>query len=208
MPLPKITVKLWKDGRQVARFRDNQGLVRTSPSLQGNAAGWVRAEQIKQLANYGIVLQIEQARAGLGSSGAPMPPLRGGSRAVFVASVNGRRQFTRKTYADWKAAHGLQPVRDLYGPGKSGHMLDDIRVNYLDDRKATIAITNKVSRDKARGNEKRAPWWGWSPASMGKMRQLSGELFGAGVAERLVDLGLIGASALAFAKAKFLRRAA
>src|ERR1017187_1623791 len=144
MPLPKITIKTWKDGRMVARFRDSQGLVRTS----AGPMNWARAEQIKQLADYGIVLQIAQARAGLGSDGQPMPPLKSGSRAVFLASVNGRARFSRKTYADWKAAHGLQPIRDLYGAAKGGHMLDDIRINYLDDRSATIAITNKLNRDK------------------------------------------------------------
>ena len=44
---------------------------------------------------------------------------------MFVAASNGRARFARKTYGDWKAAHGLQPIRDLYGAGKGGHMLDD-----------------------------------------------------------------------------------
>jgi hypothetical protein len=196
MPLPKITIRTWKDGRQVARFRDTQGLVRTS----AGPMNWTRAEQLKQLADYGIALQIAQARGGLGSDGQRMPALKGGSRAIFVASVNGRAQFTRKTYADWKAAHGLQGVRDLYGPGKGGHMLDDIRINYLDDRQASIAITSKTSRDKARGNEKRAPWWGWSPDSVRKLTSAAAEIFQTGVAEYLFTMGLIGANALSEAK--------
>lgn len=205
MPLPQIKITKWKDGRQVARFRDNQGLVRTSTGQMN----WTRAEQIKQLADYGIVLQVAQARAGIGSGGAAMPVLKGGARAVFVVrDHHGKALFTRKTYADRKAAAGLQPVRDLYGFGKGGHMLDDIRINYLDDKRATIAITNKTSRDKARGNEKRAPWWGWNPSSIRKMLALRDEIFGTGVAERLFELGLIGAGALAFVKARVLRRAA
>ena len=161
---------------------------------------WSRAEQIKQLADYGIALQVAQARAGLGSDGQTMPPLKGGGHAVFVASVNGRAQFTRKTYADWKAAHGLQPIRDLYGAGKGGHMLDDIRINYLDDRQASIAITSRVSRDKARANEQRAPWWGWSPDSVRKLTAAAAEIFQTGVAEHLFSMGLIGANALSEAK--------
>jgi hypothetical protein len=137
-----------------------------------------------------------------------MPPLKGGTHSVFVARVGGRATFARKTYADYKAAHGLQPIRDLTGPGIGGHMLDDIRVNYLDDKKATIAITTTKSRQKARANEQKAPWWGWSPDSMKKLSQLSAQLFGATVADRLFELGLIGASALAFAKARAIRRAA
>ncbi len=196
MPLPKITIKTWKDGRQVARFRDNQGLVRTS----AGPVNWVRADQVKQLADYGVVLQIEQARAGIGSDGQPMPPLKGGGHAVFVAAVNGRARFARKTYAEWKSAHGLQPVRDLYGPGKGGHMLDDIRINYLDDRGATIAITSQSSRDKARGNERIAPWWGWTTDSVRKLTSAAAEIFQTGTAEHLFAMGLIGASALSEAK--------
>jgi hypothetical protein len=206
MPLPQFKITKKKDGREVAWFRDTQGRVRTGAGM--TATSWTRAEQIKQLADYGIVLQIAQARAGLGANGSPMPPLKGSTHAVFVASVNGRARFTRKTYADWKAAHGLQPIRDLYGAGKGGHMLEDIRINYLDDKRATVAITSKLGRDKARGNEKRAAWWGWSPDSIRKMREVSAQIFHTGAAERLFELGLIGVSALAFVKAKYLRRVA
>jgi hypothetical protein len=195
--MPQIKITMRKDGRQVARFRDNQGLVRTSTG----PVNWTRADQIKELADYGIALQVAQARAGLGSDGQKMAPLNGGGgRAVFVASVNGKAQFTRKTYGDWKSAHGLQPVRDLYGRGEGGHMVDDIRVNYLDDKQATIAITTKVSRDKARGNERRSPWWGWTPDSVRKMTAAAAEIFQTGVAEHLFAMGLIGANALSQAK--------
>jgi hypothetical protein len=192
MPLPQITVKTWKDGRQVARFRDSQGLVRTRVGI--TAAQWTRAEQVRDLADYAILLQLEQARAGVGSDGSPMPPLKS-RRLKFAGRHNGIAQFARKS------------LRDLYGTGKEGgHMLDFIRVNYLDDTKATIAITSKHQREKARGNERRYPWWGWSPASMRKLRERSAQIFGTGVAERLFELGLIGVSALGFVKSKYLRR--
>lgn len=206
MPLPKITVKKFKDGREVARFRDTQGLVRTRVGITG--AEWSRAETVKQWAEYGIQLQKEQALAGLGSSGSPMPPLKGSGKSVFLARKNGKAHFGRRTYGQLKSSLGLKPIRDLYGPGKDGHMLDAIRMNYLDDRKATFTISSKKQRDKARGNERRAPWWGWSPANARKMREKAAELFGSGPAERLFELGLIGASALAFVKARYLRRAA
>ena len=79
-------------------------------------------------------------------------------------------------------------------------MLDDIRINYLDDRSATIAITNKLSRDKARGNEAKAPWWGWSTDSVRKLTSAAAEIFQTGAAEHLFAMGLIGASALSEAK--------
>jgi hypothetical protein len=190
MPIPKFTVKRWKDGREVVRFRDSQGLVRTSATASKN---WTRVEQIRDLADYGILLQLEQAAKGIGSDGSPMPPLKSGARR-FAGRRGGKVAFITKT------------LRDLYGPGKDGHMLDDLRVNYVDERKATFAITRRSSRIKALANEKRAPWYGWSPASMRKLRERSAQIFGTGVAERLFEMGLIGTSALAFVKSKNLRQ--
>jgi hypothetical protein len=191
----KIRVTTYKDGRQGAWFRDGGGRVRTRVDTN-----WIKASQIRQVAEYGIALQVAQARSGVGSSGQQMPPLKGGDHSVFVARVSGKATFTRKSYSDWKAAHGLQPVRDLYGPGKGGHMLDDIRINYLDDRRAEISITNKSSRDKARANERRAPWWGWTRESAAKMAQLAGQVFQASTAEMLHRAGVIGDDALASAQ--------
>jgi len=204
MTIPQVIIKQFKDGRQVARFRDTQGLVRTSTGR----VDWVKAADIRMLAEYGIQLQKEQVAAGLGSDGTPMPALKGGGgRAIFVARVNGKATFQYQGYAQWKANHGLQPIRDLYGPGKDGHMLDDIRINYLDDRMAHISITRASSRTKAWANEKRAPWWGWSPASIQKMVQKSSEIFPQSVADVLFSMGLIGAQAVA-ASGRFLRRVA
>lgn len=202
MPMPTIKITKHKDGRETAWFRDSGGRVRTSL-----ATNWVRADQLRQVADYGITLQVAQARAGIGSNGQPMKPLQGGGHAVFVASRNGKPVFARKTYADWKAAHGLQPVRDLYGPGKGGHMLDEIRINSLDSRRATIAITSKVGRDKARGNELRAAWWGWSPVSARKLAVFAGEVFQGGLNEQLYAMGLIGQNALSQARRVFRRAA-
>jgi hypothetical protein len=192
MPLPKFKTTLKKDGRTVTWFRDTQGRVRTSATAQNN---WTRVDQIRSLVDYGIILQLEQASKGLGSNGSPMPPLKGGP-AKFAGRRDGVATFSRKT------------IRNLYGPGIDGHMLDDIRVNYVDEKKGTITISRQSSRNKARGNEKRYPWWGWSPASMVKLRQRSAEIFGTGVAERLFEMGLIGVSALAYVKSKYIKRAA
>jgi hypothetical protein len=194
MALPKITVKKFKDGREVARFRDSQGLVRTRVGISQQQ--WTRAEQVRDLADYGILLQLQQCAAGLGSDGEPMPPLKR-PKVQFAGRRDGVVQFNTKS------------IRNLYGTGKEGgHMLDFVRVNYVDDQKATITISSKVQRDKARGNEKRAPWWGWSPLSVRKLRERSASVFGTGPAERLFELGLIGVSALGFVRSQYLKRAA
>jgi len=200
MPLPKIQITLKKDGRQVAWFRDTAGRVRTSTG----SMNWTRAEQIRDLANFGILRQLAQLDAGLGSDGQPMKPLAAG-------------------YAQWKSKVGLEPKRNLLGLGGlvktvnpktgakrilhsathmsgRGHLRDDIRINQVDDRQATISITNTASRNKARGNERRAPWWGWSPESARQMTARAAQIFQTGVAEYLYTMGLIGANALSEAK--------
>lgn len=193
MPIPTITVKPYKDGRLVASFRDDQGRrVRTREGVESN---WTRVEQIKQLAEYGIQLQKDQCAKGIGSDGAPMPPLK--PRVQFAGRTNGKVSFIA----------GGKTLRNLYGPGIDGHMLDDIRINYLDDKRASYAITRRSSRIKALANEQKAPWWGWSPESVEKLQGMASELFETGVAEYLFSMGLIGASALAQAnKRSFFSR--
>lgn len=204
MVIPQLTIKMRKDGKEVARFRDTQGLVRTS----AGPVNWVKASDIRDLAELGIKLQREQALSQIGSDGSPMPALKGGGgKAIFLARVNGKPRFQYQGYAQWKSKHGLNPVRDLYGPGKDGHMLEDIRINYLDDKRAQISITRLPSRQKALANEKRAPWWGWSPDSVNKLLQRASELFPQSQADVLFSYGLIGAAALIAAR-RLIRRIA
>lgn len=200
MPMPVIRISTRKDGREVAWFKDVKGRIRTT---QG--ANWTTAEQVRALTEYGIELQLEQCATGIGSDGSPMPALSGGSVATFK---NGKFDLRRHFgYVGAKRNFGGQPIRDLRGPGKDGHMLDDIRINFLDDKMATIAITRNKSRIKAQANERRANWWGWTAASVGKMAVRAGEIWPQGVQERLVALGLMGAQQIAGA-GRFLRRVA
>ena len=193
MPIPQITIKLRKDGREVARFRDEQGLVRTRVGVEQN---WSRAEQMKELGEYGIALQLDQAKATLGSNGVPMPPLTTKRYAIFE---DGKFRRPAGSYSEWKLRKLGNNLRNLSGPGKDGHMLDDIRMNYLDDKKVAFAITRRSSRIKALANEKHAPWWGWTDASAQKLQNNASLMFQSGVAEHLYSMGLIGANALASA---------
>lgn len=193
MPLFKITTKLRKDGREVSRFRDSQGIVTT----RGQFQNFTRMEQMRDLGDYGIQLQLQQVAAGSGSDGQPMRSLR-------------------PKYAAWKAKIGLKPVRDLRGPGgrvlitnkkrrtsKSsapGHMLEAIRQNYLSDKEVRLGITTQKDRIKASANEAKSPWWGWNPASVRKLADRMASVFQTGTAEYLMTMGLIGANALNEAK--------
>lgn len=202
--MPQIRITTKKDGRQVAWFREDAGRVRTST---GNV-DWERADLVRIVGEYGLQLQWEQALAGLGSDGTRMPPLKESGRSVFAGRSNGRVTFVRRGYAQQKLKLGLQPVRDLYGPGIGGHMLDQIRVTYVDDKEFRFGITTKLPRQKALANENRAPWWGWSPQSVLKMAKKSADVFPQGFAQNLVALGLMGTSAVMSGGQKILLRRA
>jgi len=189
----RITPK--KNGQQVAWFKDDQGRrVGTRLGISGDPNAIVNAQQLEALANLYIELQQEQLDAGIGSSGAPMPPLSGRSVAIFDRS-GGKPVFVKRLYRGYqgeKVNQGLKPIRDLYGTGKDGgHMRDDIRINYLDDRMAKISITRAKSRVKALANEKRAPWWGLTPANARKFAQAQADVFGGAMEDYLDSLGLV-----------------
>lgn len=108
-----------------------------------------------------FALKTIKARVGraIGSNDSPMPPLSGKTRPIMV---NGK--FVRQAvgYAGWKSAHGLNPIRDLTGPGIDGHMLDNLTVRSVSGSRVIMAITARKARIKALANEKRSPWMSFS----------------------------------------------
>jgi hypothetical protein len=118
----------------------------------------------------------------------PVRDLRGpGGQVATRSDTTGRKWYLRSGSLGARTrVTGLS--------GERGHMLDDIRVNYVDDKRVTIDISTRASRIKARANEERAPWWGWSPSDMRKLMSRAAEIFPMGIAERLYSLGLIAAN--------------
>jgi hypothetical protein len=136
-----------------------------------------------------------------------MPPLK--SRTWAKVQADGTiKTGNRPSYANFKIRVGLKPIRDLRGPGAGGHMLDAIRINYLDDKRAGFSITTEPSRTKAKANEKRAPWWGWSAASVAALGKFAGDIYQTGLVDYLVSVGLSSANVVAGAGRRILRRAA
>lgn len=191
-----IQVKTRKNGSDGSWFRDTLGRrVGTSARLSGNRGAIVTAEQLAWLASYYIELQQEQLDAGIGSSGAPMPPLSQKQHAIFVTDKNtGKRRFVRQSadrgYRAQKQRKVGRSVRDL---DYTGEMRRDIRINYLDDRMAKISITRLPSRIKALANERRCPWWGLTPANARKFAQAQATIFGGAMEDYLDSLGLVQA---------------
>lgn len=123
----------------------------------------IRREQMTRIANYGISLIRARVAQGIGSDDTPMPPLQ----------VKVSRSGKRYGYAVIKQRRGLGTMRNLYGLGTDGHMLDGIRVTYADDQRANIDITTRAGRTKALANERRAPWYSWSPSDIEKLSVFS-----------------------------------
>ena len=133
---------------------------------------------MERLGNFALTTIRERSARGLGSDGAPMKPLRA-SRIETV--VTGKlASFKRIGYAAWKAKHGLQPVRDLIGTGEQGgHMWDGARVTIAGEQLTRISFTKKHAREKALANEKRSPFFSFSPADQAKIVAEAARLFSA-----------------------------
>lgn len=142
-------------------------------------------DQMRQLGQFALDTVIARTKRGIGSDDSAMPALKHGRGVEFAGRIGGRAQFRPKLgYAAWKAAHGLQPVRDLVGTGKEGgHMLDNPSVRSVSEKSVTMAFTSRKARVKALANEKRTPFFSMSSADQKKIMDFAAQLFGGAVAE-------------------------
>ena len=103
---------------------------------------------------------------------------------------------------------GLAVPRGAKKSLAAGHMRSDIRINYVDDQIAKISITTQASRIKALANERKAPWWGLSPASARKFAVAQANIFGGAMEDYLDSLGLVqtGSQMVTLARALNARR--
>jgi hypothetical protein len=140
-------------------------------------------EQMRQLGQFALDTVVARTKKGIGSGDSPMPPLKG-KVLRFDRRENGRVKLKNIGYAGWKAAHGLQPFRDLIGTGKDGgHMLDNPSVRSVTEKSVIMAFTSRKARAKALGNEKRTPFFSFSTSDERKITDFASKLFGAAVAE-------------------------
>jgi len=147
----------------------------------------LQAQQMAALGEYGVSLIKARVKRGIGSDDVPMKPLSGRTSPI-------RNQKTRQVvrirsgYREWKIRQGLSGIRDLWGTGKNGgHMLDALSVRYADERQVRIDITTRSGRMKARVNEQRSPWFGWSTQDVIKIYAFAGKMWKGSVS----DLGLV-----------------
>ena len=103
------------------------------------------AVQMSAVGDLAIGTIRDRVARGLGSDDAPMKSLN-------------------RVYAKVKGYRGLPQTRNLMGTGTDGgHMLDNISVRSAERNLVRIDITSRSARIKAAANEKRSPWYGWSP---------------------------------------------
>ncbi len=154
-----------------------------------------RAYQMAALAQVGVNSIKARLAKGIGSDDTPMPPLKNKKGKAYGKMWKGRWiEFGPETpgYADMKGT----TLRTLRGAGvgwtgagakrkrrkSETHMLDDLRVTSASPTQARIDITKQDSRIKARRNEQRAPWFGFSGRDVRNMLEAARKIWGTNIA--------------------------
>ncbi len=149
----------------------------------GESIGF-RQLQMLQLGNYGVQVILDRVAKGIGSDDAPMPPLQQQTRSTrWSKSRNGLVSTGAPGYGPRKAAGGGANVRDL---NYTGDMLSNLSVRSVSETQVRMDITKSQERMKARANEIRSPWFGWSPRNVANLIALARRLWG----EQLTAVGL------------------
>jgi hypothetical protein len=125
------------------------------------------AQQMLALGNFSISVMVGRVQRGIGSDDAPMKALKRG-------------------YAIQKTKKGLGNRRNLT---YTGDMLRNISVRSVSARQVRIDITSTKQRQKARANEQKSPWWGWSARDMAQITKAIEQLFGVNIANIGVGFG-------------------
>ena len=170
-----------------------------------------RAWQMAELGQAGVDSIRARVAQGVGSNDSAMPALKATRRARWSTKQQRWVEYgqAKSYYAEKKQQAGLNPIRDLYGMGVgwtgrslkrgrvrsgSSHMLDAMRVTSVSPQQARIDITTRDARMKARANEQRAPWFGFSGRDVRNLHAASQKIWGQNVGEFRVRMAGGGSS--------------
>ncbi len=159
-----------------------------------------RAYQMAELGQVGVDSIKARVSGGIGSNDSAMPPLKATRRARWSTKQQKWVEYgeAKSYYAERKRRAGLNPIRDLYGLGvgwtgrslkygrvrkAASHMLDALRVTSASPQQARIDITTRDARIKARANEQRAPWFGFSGRDVRNLHAAAQQIWGHNIAE-------------------------
>lgn len=115
----------------------------------------LQAQHLYDLATLGRDSIVERVQDGIGSDDQPFPPLS-------------RHYAVQKT----RAGKGNRRTMTF-----TGQMLDDMQVRSISNRQARISISSSLSRIKAKANEERTPWYGFSPNDIDKLSAAGEQVF-------------------------------
>jgi hypothetical protein len=139
------------------------------------------AQQMYQLGLFAIAVMRERVSRGIGSSDAPMKPLSEHKGRRWSKSRGEWVEYGRGTgYRFRKVRSGGKGIRDLT---LTGSMLGNISVRSVSERQVRIDITSSRERMKARANEIRSPWWGWSANDLARITLAARQLFRLNIGE-------------------------
>lgn len=141
--------------------------------------------QMLSLGNFAVDVIKDRVSRGIGSDDAPMPALKIARRKRWSKKQNRWVEYSQQDsgYGKVKRLAGRQPIRDLTF---TGGMLNDFSVRSVSASEVRMDITTVEGRMKARVNEIRAPWFGWSPADLVKLVTKAKQLFG----DMVQDIGV------------------
>lgn len=116
-----------------------------------------RKYQMFQLGRFAEKTIEERVARGVGSNDSPMPALNKDRKRKLKSGEI--RVYSGFGYQFRKVKRGGNPLRDLR---LTGQMLQDFGVKYADADKVRLDVTTRRGRIKARANERRAAWYGFS----------------------------------------------
>jgi hypothetical protein len=151
-----------------------------------------RVNDMRLLGEFAVAIIKGRVSKGIGSDDAPMKPL----------SMFQRSRWSKKQQRYVKYGNPINPGkdhRDLRGPGADGfgpwakgHMLDAFSVRSVSEREVRMDITTAWARGKARVNEIRSPWFGWSVNDLKNLTVAAESIFHQKITDIAVMLGLQG----------------
>lgn len=186
-----ITLKTTIDKRTGVFVRTVQTTVDTVGPL---GRGIARTNRFRIFGNFSLpmyllgqyALSVMKARVlkGIGSDDQPMKPLSTGrssrvSRSGQVVEFN----TTGSGYLRRKQRLGGKPIRDLF---LTGAMLENFQIRSVSETQVRMDITSSIQRVKARANEDRSPWFGFSVRDMAAIAVAGERILG----QQIGDVGV------------------
>lgn len=127
-------------------------------------------QQMYKLGVFGVAEVLNRVRNARGPEDGPSKSLKS------------------RYYAKRKSRFGLQNKRDLWGFGRGGHMLDNLKVRTVGRNSMTSGFSTKNAREKAANNHRIEPFMVFSPHNVRRISEVSLRIFQKEIAPEIVKL--------------------